>query len=185
MTARVLGIDTGFSEFGWAVAEISRETETIVDAGLIRTKKDKRKILATVDNIRRSRIIAVELDALVEKWDPVAFAVESMSWPRNASVTGKIGLAWGVVIAVAALRGIPIIPSSPQAIKKNLTGSISASKAVVLECVLIHPGFEELERILEEIPKSRREHPVDAAAAVITALDTEIMRAIRAAGRTR
>ena len=181
----ILGIDGGFGNLGWSVVEIGASTARLVELGCVTTKPSQRKVLKTDDNIQRCRELVRALRPVWADSSPVAIAAESMSWPRNASSSAKIGIAWGVVITLAELLSLPIIATSPQGIKKALTNDASASKAKVQAAVEAIHGFENLAALLEPIVKTRREHPVDATAAVIAALDTEIVRAIRHAGAKR
>jgi len=176
---KALGLDPGFAFFGWGIVRLNPRLE-LVDAGCARTKKNKRKVLATDDNIVRGRELWRALDELWSNHHPVVIATESMSWPRNASVTGKMGIAWGILISFAERYELPVVAVSPQNMKKKLVGKNSASKAEVRKAVLATQGFVRLAGLLDKtLPVTQHEHPIDAVGAVLTSLDTDVFRAFR------
>jgi Holliday junction resolvasome RuvABC endonuclease subunit len=185
---RILGLDPGFANLGWCVA-IYHPHETgpsltglsVTDMGCIETKKDPRKVLVSVDNVRRAQAITWMLrDIIWEASDeePVrlvdAIAIEAMSFPRNASSAAKVSLAWGVISALSALWEIPVIQASPQDIKEAVTDSRKASKAL-METTL-GERYPEVLKLLEDTPPSRREHPYDALGAIVASLGSEVMK---------
>ena len=178
---RVLGIDTGFASFGWAAVELGADL-VLVDAGVIRTKKASKKsnLLATEDNFDRGRLIAHALEAVIAEHDPVAVCVESMSWPRNASVVAKMGLAWGILIGACDRHGLAVVQCSPQRIKRALTGQSSATKDAVLAALIARPGFAHLPQVLGDhgIPRGQWEHAVDSAAVVVASAESDVLRAL-------
>ena len=184
----VIGIDIGFASLGWGIVELGRNDVRIVDAGCIRTKpsQKKRNVLAASDNIRRVRELDTGLVKVFERYEPRAFAAESMSWPRSSSVCAKLGMAWGVVLSLANARRLPIVIATPMEIKTALTGNGSASKEAVRQAVLDRRGFMRLAGMLDKaLPKGQHEHPVDATAAIITTLESDVMLTIRQLGRGR
>lgn len=182
---KVLGLDTGFAFFGWGVVDISASGEMAIAAGCIKTKKSTRKVLAFDDNFRRGRELYDGLSLVIIKHEPKAIAVESMSWPRNAGVTAKLGIAWGVTIALATEFELPVVGVSPQELKRALTGSQKTTKAGMRDAVLEVPGFRRLAGMLAKVlPRGQHEHPIDAIAAVIATRDTDVMRTIRKLGST-
>ena len=79
-----------------------------------------------------------------------------MSFPRNASTAGKMSICWGVLAAIAEARGLPIVQASPQALKRAVTGSSSASKDEV-EFALLKRFGNETEELFSG-PDGLREH---------------------------
>ena len=175
----ILGIDPGFASIGIAI--VKSETMEVVELRLVETEKSNKKlnVLATSDNFRRSKEIYQAVDSVIREYDPAMIAVESMSFPRNASSAAKMAYAWGVLAAIAAQTKIPVIQSTPQSIKKRLTSSIKADKNQIKqalfakygECILLEAG-------LKNYPKGSWEHPLDALGAVLTASESEIFNAI-------
>ena len=193
----LIGIDSGFASIGYAaLAFPPRLDATAVrcDAfGVFETRKSPKKLhlLATEDNLRRARDIAEFYDALFTRLQSddrnvVAGAcLEAMSWPRNAGATAKMGIAYGVLAAVAARHRIPLLQASPQAIKKKLCGRRDASKLdieAVVRSRVTHmsvDGARDFSSFADQIPKSKREHCFDAAAAVFACCDAEPIQFMR------
>jgi len=184
----VLGIDPGFKNVGYALVRLCRSSEEIVRMGVIRTDKSskKQRVLASDDNVRRTREIALELlaqlgvgpgnlsDTMVK-----GLAAESMSFPRNASAAAKMAMSWGVIGCLAALMDLPLVQSSPQAIKKCLCGTRDASKEEVQASLDARYGGVLRER-LGKVPRSLLEHPYDALGSVVAGLDSDTFRMARA-----
>ena len=121
---KVLGIDTGLANYGFAVVEFITPTEMRLDrVGEVTTKKSSKKanVLAASDNVRRAREIYRALDPVFAEVGVIC--MESQSWPRNASAIGKLGLSFCVTAALAERHGLPVIAASPQAIKKASPGA--------------------------------------------------------------
>ncbi len=173
-----LGIDTGLAHFGYALIEFTSPTDCkLITLQCLKTEPSKKKanVLAASDNVRRARELTRDLEPIFAQAHIVC--AESQSWPRNASAIGKLGMSWGVAAALTELHNLPFVAASPQRIKKAMTGRQSASKLQVQKGVEKH--FPRLPAFLQRagIPPTRHEHPVDAAAAVLTCRDSDVMRA--------
>jgi crossover junction endodeoxyribonuclease RuvC len=179
--AVILGLDAGFASLGWAAVALMPDGPRLSALGVLRTGKGRASTLATEDNAQRARILWRGLRKIAEQWQPSAIAVESISWPRNAGVTGKMGIAWGMIFALAEHHRMPLIHTSPKEIKRAVTGRADASKEDVLAGLVARRGFgghllDDLRAA--DIPEGQWEHPVDAAAAIVAALDTDVVRAL-------
>lgn len=80
-----------------------------------RTEKANCKldVRASDDNARRARELARALHLAVAEHGPLANAAEAQFWPRNAGATAKVGMARGVLAAVAEQHGLPLVQASP------------------------------------------------------------------------
>lgn len=177
----VLGIDPGLANCGVAVLEVSYDFERLVYMEVLRTKPShkKLKVLVSDDVSRRLAELVKGLVQVFETYQPRIICAEALSFPRSASPAAKVGMAWGLAVAMAALRGVPFLQVTPQQIKKKVTGKMSASKGevqVVLEG--LYPVVEKLKA--RKIPGGQQEHPVDALAAIVTCFDSDAMRGARA-----
>ncbi len=172
----LLGIDPGFSKFGVAAVELGA-TDRLLWAMTLTTEASpkKRAVLASDDNVRRARELTCGLQKLVALHKPEALCVESQSWPRNAGSSAKVGIAWGVIVAVAVAYSVPIVQASPQQVKKALTGKRNASKEEVQRGVEAYFGG------LIDWPTRKEdvEHAADAAAAVIACMPSETIQMAR------
>jgi Holliday junction resolvasome RuvABC endonuclease subunit len=190
----LLGIDGGFAITGWCIASIGEQYPDklkgqimpgfyIRQMGIIETQKSARKVPAAVDNVSRARKIADGIQGLVFKGGaegPVSLAVdcicaEAMSHVPAAQAAAKLAMAWGVYATVAHLASLPIAQASPQDIKMAVAGTRKASKALMERRLL--EDYPECSALLEGIPASKREHPLDALGAIVACLDTDIVRA--------
>ena len=176
----VLGIDPGFAAIGLATVRIDAEGETPLFLEVVHTEKVARKTntLASDDNLRRAREIAAALKSILDRIHVVAFAAESMSFPRHAGTAAKIMMAWGVIAAVSEQNGIPIVQASPQAIKKCLCGVKNASKEDVQGALISRYG-DIIERLSHPLNKADFEHAFDALGAVVATLDSDVIRFAR------
>jgi Holliday junction resolvasome RuvABC endonuclease subunit len=192
----LLGIDPGFAHLGYGALCIATDGVSLrCDAfGLFETEKSSKKlsVLATEDNLRRAVELYDALDGLIrslgdEKNVLVGLAAEAMSWPRNAAVTGKMGIAWGVVASVSRVHRLPILQVSPQMLKKGVAGAKTATKdevaAAVLRMVPSAPkAGGRLTEVAARLPKGKREHPFDALAAALVCRESQaVQMAIRRA----
>ncbi len=180
----VLGLDPGFSNFGWGAVRLLLDGgERVLGVGSIRTEPSKRKGLVRDDDRRRAAEIARQLLVVARRYAPAVLCVEALSHvnPKTSrmpvSTTVKVGRAWGEVDMLAELLETALVQASPQTIKKALCGTRSASKAEVKRAIT--GRYPEVEELLRSIPAGRHEHPVDALGAVVASLHTNELRLAR------
>jgi len=180
----VLGIDPGFAFVGYALVDLLPEGESLVRVGVLTTKKSlaKRAVYASDDNFNRSREIYRGLADLVSARGRVmAICVESMSFPRNASAAAKVAMSWGILASFSESLGIPLVQVSPQVVKKHACDNRSASKKEVFDAMCArYKDFKPMCTAMK-IPAGQLEHPTDALATVVAALDGDVLRLARAA----
>lgn len=177
----VVGIDPGFASCGVAVAELGRSDETPVLLHVIRTSPPKRKtkVLVADHNLFRAQLIAEELIKLLLQYNVVAVGAESMSYPRSASASAKLGISWGIVAALSVHMQLPVFQVSPQALKARLTGSGMASKVAVANAVRRRYPEADFEKLLKALPSGQHEHAWDALASMVVCLDAEPVKMVR------
>jgi len=173
---RLVGVDPGFAYMGVCLAEYDGKLLQVQYMHVIETKKDQRRVLACNDNVKRARKLFLRLQNIVERYEPNVICAESMSFPRNASAAAKMAMSWGVIVSISEMRGLPLpVQTSPQDIKLAVCDSKKASKeAMHVRLVNLYP---EIEGLLDDIPASRQEHPIDALGAIVAALDSDIVKA--------
>lgn len=174
----ILGVDTGFAETGLCIVEFSSDgKECLKHMALIRTQKDdkKRKTLASDDNHRRCSEIALELNRVIEQYNPVAAAAESQSIPRNSATAFKLGLGFSVLSTILALKGIPLAQASPQKIKKIVGHDPKATKQAIQKAIE-HRFLGQTDVFRKEFPKSKWEHGFDAVAAVVACEGSDVIQ---------
>lgn len=173
---RLLGVDPGMANMGLCLVALHRTHEEPIEFRILRTEKSAKKsaIYASADNDRRCRELVAGLEDIFD--DAIlAICAESQSWPRNAANSAKVGMAWGVLSAVAEISRIPILQASPQAIKKRLTGKKTATKEMVqIALVERYPDMPPWPK-----QKTLIEHAADALGAVVACLDSDLVTMAR------
>lgn len=182
MRVRVLGVDPGFANLGWCVAELAPPhggTARCLHAGVLITEKSAKKnnVHSVHDNIRRTQEIARFLAEIAEGFSVKAICAESMSFPPNASVAAQMAMAWGVLAAYAEWKAIPMVASTPQQVKLAVAQSKSASKDEVAAGVRGRMSGIAME--LMGLAPSKHEHAYDAAASILAANDSDVLRTLR------
>lgn len=126
---RILGIDPGLRLTGYGVVDWRPLRPVLVDGGVIRLK-DKTPI--------HERLVELEaeLDALVAEHKPDVCAVEQLyshyNHPRTAILMGH---ARGVILLVAARRGVQVEELAANRVKQSVTGHGHASKPQVQRAI--------------------------------------------------
>lgn len=127
----IVGIDPGLQRTGYAVLTGSAEIDScrVLEAGVIRL--NPRQPI-------EQRLLELEssLDELIGAHRPTTLACEQLyahyRHPRTAIVMAH---ARGVILALAARRGLRVLNLAATHVKKHLTGSGRASKAQVQRAV--------------------------------------------------
>ncbi len=147
----ILGIDPGTHITGYGVIQIEGQQQKPLDFGCIRPPKHytaAEKYLAIFEGI----------DALLEKFCPVAVAIEMQFFHKNAQSALKLGMAKAAVLIAAARKKIPIYEYAPRKAKQAVVGNGAASK-------------EQVQKMIQLLLKlSSPPEPQDAADALALAL---------------
>lgn len=187
MTPVIFAIDPGLAYMGLAIVDAS--TRRLVDADIFMSKKadSSRQVFASSDTMHRGasayKFLKAHLKASQERGERVVMvAHESMSLPRNASSSSKIGVSFGVVTAFSAELDVSLFEVSPASLKKGFAYLGGTSKDDVCASVMRSEGFENLAEIFERrgIAKTYQNHVSDAAAVGIAACETPVARMLRA-----
>lgn len=180
----VLGLDISMTATGWAIAALKDGELRLLRCGVITTEKNKskEKVSSTIDSIRRSHSIYVELGKVLSSelgLQVDLVCMEAMSWPRNAASAIKMAMAWGAIAPLLAER--PLIEVGPVAIKLVASGKKSASKEEVASGVrALMP--KATQKVLKEfVPKaSLQEHCWDALGSILASTKTEKWKLLQA-----
>lgn len=150
--AIILGIDPGTQITGFGVIQIqSRGKMEALDYGCIRPP-------ARLVCYERYNIIFDGIEALLDKFQPTAMAIETQFVHRNAQTAMKLGIARGMALLAATRRKIPIFEYAPKKAKRAVVGNGSASKEQV----------QRMMQILLDLPQLPT--PEDAADALAIAM---------------
>jgi len=124
----IIGIDPGLARVGYGIIEVKRNEKTLIDCGIIETKKDQ---------LEEHRLLEISMDLkeLINKWKPDYSAVEKFFFHKS-STTISVVQARGVIMMTLGSFNIPITEYAPVQIKKTITGFGKATKKDVLDSVM-------------------------------------------------
>jgi crossover junction endodeoxyribonuclease RuvC len=136
----VLGIDPGLQRTGYAIlfAPVHGDACSVIEAGVIRL--DPRQAI-------ECRLVELEssLAQLISTHRPTVLACEQLyahyKHPRTAIIMAH---ARGVILALAARRGLHIVHVAATHVKKHLTGSGRAGKAQIQRAVAATLNLPEI-----------------------------------------
>ena len=174
---RILGIDPGFANFGWAVLDFPEAAPPeICAAGVIRTTARRGRQTVSESNAKRCGEIAERLCQLMDDWRPWIIGTEAQSWTRRHKADTQVAQAFGVLFALAGIDGCPVVHLPPQEVKLTACGRKNASKADIQAELVERLRFYK--KTVGQIPKSHREHASDAAAVALAAERSDLARAL-------
>jgi crossover junction endodeoxyribonuclease RuvC len=118
---RLIGLDPGLRSTGWGVIEVEGSHLRHVANGAVTST-------AALSTAERLVELYDGLVAVLERYAPVAAAVEETFVNRNPHSTLKLGLARGAVLLAPARAGIPVAEYAANAVKKAVVGVGHAEK---------------------------------------------------------
>jgi len=89
------------------------------------------KLGAYADHQTKLKEIFLQLQEIIETYQPKYMAIEAPFFGKNVQSMLKLGRAQGVAMAAAMTMGLEIIEYSPKKIKQSITGNGNASKEQV------------------------------------------------------
>lgn len=146
----LLGLDPGLRHSGWGLIDVRGNHLRHIANGAVAS--DGRAALA-------DRLVQLYegLSDVIAKWRPTSAAVEETFVNKNPVSTLKLGQARGVVMLVAARRGLAVTEYAPNLIKKSVVGTGHADKRQIHAMVgMLLPGA-----------RIANEHAADALAVAI------------------
>lgn len=143
----ILGIDPGTTDVGFAVIEVARNQRTILTYGVIHTTP-------RVPQSEKLVEIMHDLRDILAQYNITHAAIEKLFFSTNLKTGIDVAQSRGVVVAIIAEQGIPIVEYTPLQVKKALCGNWKAEKKQIGRAV-------QLLFKLDTIPK-----PDDAADAL-------------------
>ena len=125
---RIIGIDPGLARVGYGIIEIENEKKTLLDCGVIETRKDKKE---------EDRLFEIfnDMNSLIDHWNPDIAAVEKFFFYKS-STTISVVQARGVIMMALASHKIEVSEYTPSQVKLTIAGSGKASKKEVIEAVM-------------------------------------------------
>lgn len=160
---RVLGVDPGMHETGWAVLDGAAACPRLVAAGVIRTRPGAPLPL-------RLRDIHAALSRVLSDHAPESCAMEEMFFTTVATTVRATLQARGVAVLAVAQAGRDVHEYNPRTVKQSLTGSGRAEKAQMQAVVQQALGLPE---------KLRPNDVADAAAIALCHLRARRLKGMR------
>ncbi len=120
----ILGVDPGSRYCGYGLLQV--ENRKVIAAGCDVIDVTKAKTLPD-----RLVLLHEQLCNILDEYQPVVAAVESMFFHKQVKSIFTLGHARGVILLALAKKGVQIEEYSPREIKKAVVGNGAASKMQV------------------------------------------------------
>ena len=125
----VLGVDPGLTRCGYAAIEVGQtRVPTLLKMGVVSTD-------VSAELPDRLATLQADFEILMDEAQPDAVAVEQVFFQNNVRTAMGVGQAGGLVLAMAARRGIHVVQYTPSQVKSAVTGSGTANKLQVQQMV--------------------------------------------------
>jgi len=125
----VLGVDPGLTRCGYAAIEVGQSrVPTLLKMGVVSTD-------VSAELPDRLATLQADFEILMDEAQPDAVAVEQVFFQNNVRTAMGVGQASGLVLAMAARRGIHVVQYTPSQVKSAVTGSGTANKLQVQQMV--------------------------------------------------
>lgn len=121
---RILGVDPGLRQMGWAVIEQNGQKIRQIGVGVVQTS-------AQASLSQRLCALHFGLSQVVEHYKPQEAAVEETFVNKDARSTLKLGQARAIALLVPAQNGLLVAEYAANQVKKTVTGAGHADKAQV------------------------------------------------------
>ncbi len=136
---RVIGIDPGLAKVGWGVIEDSGPGYQSLDYGLVRTE-------ASAPHAERLKTIFVELQRVIEKYQPDIFAIEEVFQGKNPRSALLAGAGRSACILAGVTQDLQVVEYPATVVKVAVTGNGRAAKVQVQSMVARILGLAEIPR---------------------------------------
>lgn len=120
----IIGLDPGLRHTGWGIIEaVDNRLRWIADG----------VVSPIIEDLMAYRLAELYrgIEAIIKEYQPNEAAVEETFVNRNPASALKLGQARGVILAVAALSGMPVAEYSAKMVKKTIVGTGQAEKEQV------------------------------------------------------
>ncbi|MFH1712107.1 MAG: crossover junction endodeoxyribonuclease RuvC [Patescibacteria group bacterium] len=135
----ILGIDPGYGRCGFGVITANGHDWDCVTHGVITTT-------AGLDHPDRLKEIAEDYERLLEAHKPDLVGIEELFFVQSTTTALKVAEVRGVIMMMAAKKGIKVVEVKPTEVKMALTGYGRADKHQIQEMVKTIFGFKEIPR---------------------------------------
>lgn len=135
METIILGIDPGTLVMGYGLVAAQGKTVRMLTMDVL-------KLSPKMDSYERLHQIHQKVSALIQTYQPTAFAIEAPFFGKNVQSMLKLGRAQGVAIAAAMHAGLTVREYPPKTVKQVITGKGNADKEQVWKMLQHILGFE-------------------------------------------
>lgn len=125
---RILGIDPGIAIVGFGVLDYEGNKFSVVDYGAVTTKAGEK----LSDRLRN---IYEDINVLIEKYRPDAFAIEELFFNTNVKTAISVAHGRGVIVLAASSQGLPVYEYTPLQVKQAVCGYGRADKPQIQRMV--------------------------------------------------
>ncbi|MCR5217342.1 crossover junction endodeoxyribonuclease RuvC [Treponema sp.] len=153
---RILGIDPGLANTGFGIIDYKAGKFCLAGYGVIETDSSQSHELRLLYLYNR-------LSAVIEEFKPDAAEMETLYFSRNTSSAMAVAEAKGVITLCLAQSAVPLYFYTPNQIKYAVTGTKTADKETVQNCVKMLLRLKE---------KPSPDHAADALAGAITCINS-------------
>jgi crossover junction endodeoxyribonuclease RuvC len=126
---RVLGIDASLRSTGLGVVEAKGTSLTQGSVVNVRSPQSRPRTECL-------KALHEAVAELIRDVQPVAIAIESAFYAKNAKTSALLGEARGAAISACAICGIPVYEYEPRRVKKAIVGNGAADKTQVRKMVM-------------------------------------------------
>ena len=139
MAGLILGVDPGLKATGWGLIELHNDGAASLRWGTINPPNASEADLAG-----RLHYIHDRVTEIIERFRPVALAIERPFVHRNVRVAVALGQAQAAAMMAAAGAGIPVAEYPPREVKQTVAGDGAADKQTVAQALIVRFGLAEL-----------------------------------------
>lgn len=147
-----LAIDPGYDRIGWAVGEGKGDKPKVLGYGCIQTLK-------TDTLTKRYRQLEVDLQKIIDQYQPTKLAIETLFFSKNTTTALKVAEARGIIIGNCVRNNLDVFEYHPNTIKLTVTGNGKADKK----------AMEKMVRLQLPLPATKIiDDAIDALAILLT-----------------
>lgn len=158
----ILGLDPGTATTGYGVLRKTGDRlETLAYGAILTSSKQPAHL--------RLMSIYDQLDEIIQKFNPVALAIERLFFAKNETTAIAVGRASGVMLLLAAQRGLRTEEYTPLQVKQAVVGYGGADKKQVQFMV---------QKLLNLPEQPKPDDVADALALAICHAHSEKLRAL-------
>lgn len=161
----ILAVDTGMATCGWAVVE--PRTGIVLDLGIV-TSEPSPTLGKQADRVARMQHQATQLEHVIARHNCGVLAAETLSFPPRGktNAVAAVCLCWGLLVGLSTSHSIPLHAITPKQWQHAVLASDSKIDYEQVFEALHHyvEGQAHVASKLLRIPKSKRNHVLDAVA---------------------